>query len=485
MQPGSDTPATSTSPTPPTAPTAEPAAKSAAEFTAEMNAEIDAAMKAMDAEGMGVPGGGAAVAAKTTVKPSAPAAIRGPRVVQAGREHRTGTVVTVGPTDIFIEFGPKELGILPRAQFPEDQLPEKNSRLEVVIDKFEASEGIFVCSRPGAVQKAAWEMLEPGTVVEALVTGVATKDNKQVGLELTVANHHAFMPAGQVALDRVPDFNVFVGEKLKCTVTRVDRFGKGNIVLSRREILEVERKENAAKIKASLAEGQTLEGTVRKIMPFGAFVDIGGVDGLVHISDLSYDRIGFGEKAVEKHIKEGQRVTVRVLKIDHENDRISLGIKQVMGDPFAQAANSITEGAEVTGKVTKIADFGAFCEIAPGVEGLIHISELDHKRVGKVEDVLKPDEVVQVKILKIDQANRRVSLSIKALKPMPEAPAPSEGGGPGGPGGGKGGKGGFGGRGGMKDKFGGKTAEEILKVTPELRRLREKFKKAQFKGGLS
>ena len=448
---------------------------SGVEFTPELQAEIDAAMRALDQEDAPrkarpdpradskhpdvVPAGGAQ-----------PAKLRGPRVVQAGREHRTGKVVSVGPSDIFVEFGPKELGLVPRLQYPDDVLPKVGEDLEVVVDKFETSENLFICSRPGSVQKADWEMLEPGTVVEARVTGVATgKDGKQVGLELEVANHRAFMPASQVALDRVPDFSVFVGEKMKASVVRVERAGKGNIVLSRRDILGAERRENAAKLKATLTEGANVEGVVRKIMPFGAFVDLGGVDGLVHMSDLTYDRIGFGEKAIERHIKEGQRVTVKILKIDHENDRISLGLKQVAGDPFATAVNTIAEGSEVSGRITKIAEFGAFCEIAPGVEGLIHISELDHKRVAKVDDVVKPDQIVQAKILKIDQGNRRVSLSLKALKPLPEI---SIGAGAAGPG---------------KGRKGppGRTAEEILKETPALRRAREKFKKAQFKGGLS
>ncbi len=399
-----------------------------------------------------------------------PAAIRGPRVVQAGREHRTGKVVSVGPTDLFIEFGPKELGILPRLQFSDEaDLPKVGDSYEVVIDKFEAAESLFVCSRPGAVQKAAWEMLEPGTVIEARVTGVVNgKDGKQAGLELEVSSHRAFMPASQVGVDRIPDLSVLVGEKVRCAVVRVERAGKGNIILSRRDVLDAERKEQGEKLLASLAEGQTLEGVVRKIMPFGAFVDLGGVDGLVHVGDLSYERVNFGEKSVERHVKEGQRVTVKVLKIEPESKRISLGLKQVQGDPFATAANAITEGAEVTGKITRLAEFGAFCELAPGVEGLIHISELDHKRIARVDDAVKPDQIVQVKVLKVDPGSRRVSLSIKALKPLPEISIGA----------------GAGGKGGGRKGPPGRSAEEILKETPALRRMREKFKNANFKGGI-
>ncbi|MBS0187959.1 MAG: S1 RNA-binding domain-containing protein, partial [Planctomycetes bacterium] len=341
----------------------------------ELNAEIEAAMAQLDREADALGAQNAKKAEKDKLSSGRPAHIRGPRLVQAGREHRTGQVVSVGPTDIFLEFGPKELGIVPRAQFPDTDVPKVGDSIEVVVDKFEAGESLFVCSRPGAVQKADWELLESGQVVEARVTGVATgKDGKQVGLELEVAGHRAFMPASQVALDRVPDFSVFVGEKMNCAVVRVERVGKGNIVLSRRDVLNTERKRLAEETKKNLTEGQSVEGIVRKIMPFGAFVDIGGVDGLIHISDLSYDKIGFGEKAVEKHVKEGQRVTVKVLKVDIENNRISLGLKQVQGDPFATAANAITEGAEITGKVTKLLEFGAFVEVAPGVDGLVHIS---------------------------------------------------------------------------------------------------------------
>lgn len=471
--------------TPPTDPASTiPSTPTSHEATPDMMAEMEAQMqKAM-----------AAPAPEPKAAPAPKPAIRGPRVVQAGREHRHGKVVSVGPTDIFLEFGPKELGILPRVQFPEEKdLPVVGTEYEVVIDKFEASENYFVCSRPGMVQKADWEMLEAGQVVEARVTGVVNgKDGKPAGLELEVAGHRAFMPASQASIDRVPDLSVFVGEKMKCQVARVERMGKGNIVLSRRDILEEERKETAAKVRATLTEGQTIEGTVRKIMPFGVFVDIGGLDGLVHISDVTYDRVGFGEKAIGKYVKEGQRVNVRVLKIDDENKRISLGLKQVAGDPFATAANTLAEGAEVTGKVTRIAEFGAFVELAPGVDGLVHISEIDWKRIGKVEDALKQDEIIRAKILKIDPQNRRISLSIKALKAPPEMPAPAkeegagkgQGGGRGGFGGGfgGGGRGGFGGR--AKDKIQGRSAEEILKETPALRRAREKNKQVQFKGGL-
>jgi ribosomal protein S1 len=432
-----------------------PAGASNPLITAEMHAEIEAAMKELEQS-----------RAEHAARAGAPVPIRGPRIVTAGREHRYGKVVAVGPADIFVEFGPKEIGIVPKAHYPEGQIPELNTTIEVVIDRYEPTEHVYLCSRPGAVQKAEWELLEPGQVVEARVTGVAMKETRQAGLELEVAGHEAFMPAGQVSLDHVADLSVFVGEKVKAQVMRVDRAGRGSIVLSRREVLLQERKEQAEKLKATLAEGQTVNGTVRKIMDFGCFVDIGGVDGLVHVSDLSYDRVNFGAKNVERYVKEGQQVTVRILKLDWENKRISLGLKQTQADPFLTATNTVAEGAEVTGRVTRTTEFGAFVEIGPGVEGLVHISELDHKRVASVDDAVKVDEIVRAKVLKIDKEHRRISLSIKALKPLPELTL---------------------GAGGHKSKEGrghARSPEQILKETPALRRMREKARNVQFKGGL-
>jgi small subunit ribosomal protein S1 len=430
----------------------------------EMHAEIDAAMKDLEAAGAAQPKKRGHDDVHPTTGSSKPA-IRGPRVVQAGREMRPGRIVSVGPTDVFIEFGPKELGVIPRTQWPEDKdLPEKDATLEVVVNGRD-SDGLLMCSRPGSVQKADWEMLEPGQTIEARVTGV----NKG-GLDLEVAGHRAFMPAGQVSLDHIADLSVFVGEKMTCKVTRVDRSGRGNIVLSRREILGEQRREQAEKLKSQLAEGQVVEGVVRKIMPFGAFVDLGGIDGLIHVTDLSHDRAGHGEKFVQKYVKEGEKVRVQILKLDWEAKRLSLGMKQTQHDPFAAAAADIKDGAEVNGRVTKLMEFGAFMELAPGVEGLVHISELAWRRVGKVEEVLKQDEIVKVKVLKVDPESRRISLSIKALLPPPE-PVSS----PAGPKG-RGGKG--------RGERDTRTPEQILKVTPELRRMREKFGAKSLKGGI-
>ena len=455
QSPASETPAPQTPAAVSTPAAVDPGAQAAVELPDDVNAEIEAAMADMDAAanaaGLGSSVGGPA-------KPK----LKGPRVVQGGREHRTGAVVSVGPTDVFIEFGPKELGVVDRQQFREGTdravpLPAAGELLEVVVQRFEPSENLFVCVLPGSVQKADWEMLEQGQVVEAKVTGT----NKG-GLELEVAGHRAFMPASQVDVGRVPDLSVYVGEKIECVVQRIDRRGKGNIVCSRREILAQERAVQAEKLKETLQEGQELEGTVRKIMDFGAFVDLGGIDGLIHLNDLSHDRVAHGAKNVARHVSEGQTVRVQVMNVDWDNNRIGLGLKQLQADPFAAAASEVVEGAELTGKVVRVLDFGCFVEVAPGVEGLVHISELDYKRVNAVSDVVQEGEVVQVKVLRVEAETRKIGLSIKALKEAPAAPKGSGGRGRG--------------RGGSDDR----SPDEILKETPALRRMREAAKRRAF-----
>lgn len=394
----------------------------------ELEREIDEAMQAMDdADGSGSP------------PPVAKPAIRGPRIIEAGREHRHGQVISVGPTDLFIEFGPKELGVASRAQWEEAELPKVGDTIDIVVDRFDPNESLYICSKPGAVQKAAWELLESGQIIEARVTAA----NKG-GLQLEVAKHDAFMPASLVDTHHIDDLSVFVGEKIKCKIERIDRSGRGRIVLNRRAVIGEERGQRRDELKKSLAVGQEVTGTVRKIMPFGAFVDLGGVDGLLHISDLSHGRID----KVEDVVKEGDELTLQVLKLDWDRNRISLGLKQTQPDPFQVAAEQFPPETIATGAVTRTTPFGAFIELAPGVEGLVHISELDWKRIHKVEDVLRVGQSVSVKVLSFDPDKQRISLSVKqTLKP----PAGADGDQP-------------------------RNEEEIRKETPAQRRLREQMK---------
>lgn len=325
------------------------------------------------------------------------------------REFRTGTVVGVRGDDVLVEFGPKSSGICPAAQFEEK--PPVGTRLEFVVERFDANDGVFILSREGAVQKASWEALQVGQVVEAMCTGM----NKG-GLEFEVAHHKAFMPASQVDVRHVKDISVFLGQKLACEITQIDR-GKGRVVLSRRNVLEQERARKAEELLASLAVGQEHDAVISSVQPYGAFADLGGVDGLIHVSDIAHERL----KHPSERLKPGDTVRVKILKIDRGQSppRVGLGMKQTMADPAIEAMNSLETGSTVSGRVTRITPFGAFVEIAPGVEGLVHISEISHERIPTVEKALKLHEVVTARILALDADRKRVSLSIKALKDAP------------------------------------------------------------------
>lgn len=365
------------------------------DLDARLEAEIESALGDMSLEDM--------LEMSNPAKPSA----------GGERSTRTGTVVSIHGDDVFVEFGPKSQGVCPLTQF--DEPPKTGDRLEFNVDRFDENEGLLVLSRMGVVQKAQWDALDVGQVVEGRVTAV----NKG-GLEVEIAQHRAFMPAGQVDLRHIADLSVFVGEKIPCEIIELDK-RNNRIILSRKSVLETERAAMREKLLETLAPGQEVRGVVTSLQQYGAFVDIGGVDGLVHISDLSYSRINHPREAV----KEGEEVTVRVLKVDKNQDpvRISLGLKQTMTDPFQAKAGELTEGATVTGRVTKIMTFGAFVEIAPGIEGLIHISEIAHEHVTNVNKYIKADEIVTVKILQVDPDRQRISLSLKALKAEKDAEA--------------------------------------------------------------
>ena len=317
---------------------------------------------------------------------------------------KTGLVVRIHGEDVFVEFGPKSMGVCPRGQF--DNPPTVGERLEFIVDRYDAKEGLLLLSRRGAVRKAEWESLEVGQAIEARCTGF----NKG-GLELEIAKHTAFMPAGQIDLRHIDDLSVFVGEKMPCEVIEVDR-RRGRIILSRRKTLEAERAQLRDKLLAELTEGDQLPAVIRSIQPYGAFADLGGVDGLIHISDICHERINHPSE----RLAEGQQVQVQVLKIDHDHDppRIGLGMKQCMADPYHAHAATLREGDTVTGKVTKIMPFGAFVELAPGVEGLVHISQLAEERIGNVNQVVKVNQVITVKVLDVDTKTRRISLSLLA-----------------------------------------------------------------------
>jgi len=279
-----------------------------------------------------------------------------------------------------------------------------------VVDHVEEDQGLIYLSREGAISRTTWDQLVKGTVVEARVTGT----NKG-GLELElVGNIRAFMPASQIDLHHVGELEPFVGQKLEAVVQEIDRKGR-KVLLSRRTHLEQQRKRNRDKLLRELEVGQVREGTVSNVLDFGAFVDLGGVDGLVHVTDMSYGHVGKPADVV----KTGQTVKVKVLKINAEKDRISLGMKQVEPSPWDAIDGAIKPGDTIEGTITRTAPFGAFVRVREGVEGLLPISEMAWKRIHKPEDVVQVGQTVRLAVLTVEPAKQRMSLSLKGATEDP------------------------------------------------------------------
>ena len=290
-------------------------------------------------------------------------------------------------------------------------VPEPGAELEVIVHRFDPDEGLYQLSLPGgAVEVADWSQLAEGVVVEARITG-----HNKGGLECEVSHIRGFIPAGQISLYRIEDFAPLVGETMVCLVTEANP-DRRNLVLSRRAVLEREKAEAKTKLMEELAEGQVREGTVRSLQDYGAFVDLGGVDGLLHVSQLSWQRI----KHPSEVLTVGQPIRVKIKKIDAETGKISLAFRDLTENPWTAAAQKYPVTSTHQGTVTKIMDFGAFVELEPGIEGLVHISELSHGRVWRASDIVSIDQEVEVKVLSVDVEQQRISLSMKALLARPE-----------------------------------------------------------------
>ncbi len=295
--------------------------------------------------------------------------------------------------------------------------PAVGESLDIVLKKFNAEDGLYeVAVRGAAINVADWSDLEEGAVVDAVVSAVNTG-----GLECTVNNIRAFMPASQVAMFRVEDFSEYLGRKMQCIVMEANE-RKRNLVLSHRALLERDREESRRKLLEEISAGDLREGVVSNVKDFGCFVDLGGVDGMIHISQLSWERIKHPSEVVEV----GQKIKVKVEKINAETGKISLSYRDLLDHPWDGIEAKLPLGTIVTGAVTRIAKFGAFVRVAPGVEGLIHISELAHQRVRAVSDIVKEGDDVSVKIMSVDREGQKIGLSLKATVEAPASAAKEE-----------------------------------------------------------
>jgi len=318
-----------------------------------------------------------------------------------------GTIVGIVGDNVLVDVGGKSEGFIPSRELsgPDGLRVAVGEELEAQIVAIDL-DGIHLSV--GAVRAHQLsEQLEQAAAHNLPVKGSVIGYNKG-GLEVKLGARRAFCPASQVDRNFSEDLSHHVGQSYTFLVTRFDPTGR-RIVVSRRAWMEREAKEMASQTRQLLEPGAILAGTVRKVMEFGAFVDLGGIDGLVHVSEIAWERV----ENPSDVLSEGQQVQVKILKIDSGRDRIALSIKQAQGDPWEKVGSSFEEGSIYTGTVSRLTDFGAFVELAKGLDGLVHVSEIDWKRINRPSDVLTEGQEVTVKLLEIDKKKKRLALSIK------------------------------------------------------------------------
>ncbi|BBD78088.1 30S ribosomal protein S1 [Hydrogenophilus thermoluteolus] len=338
------------------------------------------------------------------------------------QEFRPGQVITAEVVDIDDNFVVVNAGLKSESYIPKEEFLDANGELEVKVGDFvkvaiEALEdgyGETRLSRRRAKMLEAWDeierIFEEGRTVTGRVTG-----RVKGGLTVNVMGLRAFLPGSLVDIRPVRDTTPFEGQELEFKIIKVDR-KRNNIVVSRRAVLEEQMGSERERILESLEEGAVVQGVVKNITDYGAFVDLGGIDGLLHITDLAWRRVRHPSEVISV----GDEVTVKVLKFDREKMRVSLGMKQLGDDPWVGIARRYPAGTRLFGKVTNLTDYGAFVEIEPGIEGLVHVSEMDwtNKNIHPTKVVQVGDEV-EVMVLEIDEERRRISLGIKQCKPNP------------------------------------------------------------------
>ncbi len=322
----------------------------------------------------------------------------------------TGKVSKLYHDNVFVDLDRRKQGVVAVKQFDNRELPELGSQLDVVVARV-GDDGLYELTLPGAaIEVGNWEDVEEGQVVEVSITG-----SNKGGLECEVAGLRGFMPMGQISIYRVENPEEYVGQRITAVVTEANR-DRRNLVVSHRAVMEREKAENRGKLLAELSVGQMREGIVRSLRDFGAFVDLGGVDGLIHVSKMSWDRVNHPSEVLQ----EGQQVKVKIERIDSDTGKIGLSYRESAENPWDNVESKYYVGAKVSGTVSKIMDFGAFVKLEPGVEGLIHISELAHGRVFRTSDVVSEGQQVEVKVLSVDRGKQRIALSLRALLEPPK-----------------------------------------------------------------
>lgn len=335
-----------------------------------------------------------------------------------------GTIVKVEDNQAYVSLGYKYDGIIPIRELSSVHLDsaaeavEVGQEVEAKVVSIDDEKERLVLSKRAIDSENAWDSLQQ-KFDDSETFEVVVADVVKGGIVADVGVR-GFIPASMVERHFVEDFSDYKGRTLRVKVKELDR-ENNKVILSQKDVLEEEFEANKQKVMAGLQEGSVIEGTVQRLTQFGAFVDVGGVDGLVHVSEIAWSHV---DKPSDV-LSEGDKVTVKILKVDPEKGKISLSIKAAGPGPWETAAEQFKTGDIVSGEVKRLVPFGAFVEIAPGVEGLVHISQISHKHIGTPQEVLKEGQTVQVKVLDVNPSEKRVSLSIKETEEAPaEAPRP-------------------------------------------------------------
>ncbi len=342
----------------------------------------------------------------------------------------TGHVVRIDNDEVLVDIGYKSEGVIPAGELsirksvdPSDEV-HLGEEVDALVLTKEDQDGRLILSKKRARFEKAWRRIEAAAESGEPVEGAVIEVVKG-GLIIDLGVR-GFLPASLVDIRRVPNLDEYMGQAIECKVIELNR-SRNNVVLSRRAVLEEQRKEDRERILDRLQPGQVVEGTISNIVDFGAFVDLDGIDGLIHISELSWSHVNHPSEILNI----GDEVSVKVLDIDRQRQRISLGLKQTQEDPWQRVVDTYNIGDELEGTVTKVVTFGAFVEILDGVEGLVHISELAQHHVDNPREIIQPGDPVRVKILEIDSERRRLSLSIKRVEgqvlPVRPIEPPAEG----------------------------------------------------------
>ncbi len=359
----------------------------------ELDRAVDEAMTGVDQEAASAP------AASDPTGEGAPAG----ELVQA-------RIANIGSEDVLVDFGAKMLGVLSRSEFQSDAHYAVGDTIEVLVLGEDKAGGLINVSHKKAKQQKILRTMEVGMILEGPVTGM-----NRGGLEIMIEGLRAFIPASQVELGFRKDISDLIGKTIQAEVTKFD-LAEENIVLSRRRILEREDKSRKEKAFEELQVGETRKGKVKTLMDFGAFVDIGGVDGLLHISDMSWGRINKPDEVVSV----GDEVEVKVTKINKEKGKVSLSLKQLKAHPWEKAGEKYPEGTKISGRVVRLTNFGAFVELEPGLDALLPISEMSWtKRVRAPKEIVNEGDVIEAKVLSCEPEKQRISISLKALSDDP------------------------------------------------------------------